>query len=753
MAFFKNLKENIGNLSKRVITSTPITSDEVGLYQLNISGAPEDHEAIYPQWFFSSRLGQPRQVDTINLRDLSKSSWVQMVLNTFKNQIYTTEWDIVVEEEEDDTDYTEDIKKIKAFLKKCNKNNQCIEDVNSESLTDVAVLDAGVWNMIYSSNSYTVGDVPIYNAWGKVESVEQGLVLKEFGQRELTAIKSVDGSTMLKQVDIHKNLLGFWQYSFKHPRQNPTRFHNDEIVYMMMNPLSYSVYGFSKVQAIQQVLELLIQGTRYNKDIFTNNAIPDMLVSLPRLSDTNLKKLKRKWNNSYKGKPHQLGFINWAIDQVHKLVESNRDLEWLDGQKWYFKLVFGVFGVSPTEAGFFENSNKSNDDGQERVTVRNALKPYFKLFENTINTRIIPEILQKEITGLKFKFITKDHVREKIEFEQNVKEMELGALTINDYRKSKGLEPYEWGDEPLRRPFNEDSFMNFGESNLPVGNTDENNSPKEEKSTSKVQGSHDADYTPSIVKGNSFDNHLVSEATGYSEFLLKTFNYFEKQALSAADKLYIEKSLKEDVNKQIGDFLKNLFNSINTASFSLAVKKFIKMDLISGLNQAEKELNVDIGFTESYEYKLNKLHAQQIEGYTINGKKWFGIKGVTKELQSKIIQTVQEGVKNDNSLKEIKEGIKDVFGGFSDWRANMIGRTETNRILASGKLLGYKESQIKGKKVWKSAIDDRTSPICKRLNGQKKWLDDDFIDPETNKAYQHPPSHPHCRSTIIFRPD
>ena len=116
----------------------------------------------------------------------------------------------------------------------------------------------------------------------------------------------------------------------------------------------------------------------------------------------------------YKGKTHPVGFINWAIDAFHKLADSIRDIEWLDGQQWSFKIVFAVFGVSPTEAGFFENSNKSNDEGQERVTIRNALKPYLKVFETAITSRIITEILQREDHGLKFKYKPRDHTLEKI---------------------------------------------------------------------------------------------------------------------------------------------------------------------------------------------------------------------------------------------------------------------------------------------------------------------------------------------------
>lgn len=480
MGLIRNAKELY---HKHITPFTPIGNQEVGLASVSYSGEEQGgREAIYPQWFFSSRLGQPRQVDTQKIRNLSQSAWVQMVLSTFKKQVYNTDWDILpVDPDEDKKSRQADIDKVKDFLMNINQNQQTIDDVNSETITDIAEIDAGCWNIVYTVDSYDVGQVPLYDAWGQVIGSVDGLILKPLGQREISAVKTVDGASMLKQVSIHKNLLNYWQYSFKHPRQNPTRFEVDEIVYNIMNNKSYSVYGFSPVQAIQQVLELLIQGTRYNKDLYTNNAIPDLLVSLPKLPADQLKKIKRLWNNQYKGKPHQVGFINWAIDQFHKLADNNRDLEWLDGQKWYFKIVFAVFGVSPTEAGFFENSNKSNDEGQERVTVRNAVKPYFKKLEQAVTKRLITEILQREDHGLKFEYMPKDHTLEKIEFEQDMQELDHDALTINEYRQKKGRDAVEWGDKPVEKPSPFGGDSPFGNPKKP------DNNPKLEDLDSKQQ--------------------------------------------------------------------------------------------------------------------------------------------------------------------------------------------------------------------------------------------------------------------------
>jgi len=80
-----------------------------------------------------------------------------------------------------------------------------------------------------------------------------------------------------------------------------------------------------------------------------------------------------------------------------------------------FKIVFGAFGVSPEEAGFTENSNRATGDSQERVTVRNALSPYYKMLETSINNRLIPEILQDANPKVKFEYCPKDQEKKKTE--------------------------------------------------------------------------------------------------------------------------------------------------------------------------------------------------------------------------------------------------------------------------------------------------------------------------------------------------
>jgi HK97 family phage portal protein len=448
------------------------------VFGFNGSDVLDEKLPVFPEWFFTARLGQPRAINITEIRTFARSPWIQMVLNTIKKEISTIKWEVVQKDMDKAKGSETDIEKAKEFLNVINEEMESISDLGSMAVTDVGEIDAVAWVNVYSKGSYDIKDSPIIDDLGNIRGSEKRLVLKPFGQRELLQVRPADASTFLKQIDIYRRLQAYYQYSFKNPRTNPIRFEPAEVNYMLMNKKSYNIYGFSPVQSIQQVLELLIQSTRWNKDFYKNNAVPDAIMSLKGPDKKAMKKFKGEFESKVKGKPHKLLFLN--VDHTFtQMTQNSRDMEWLEGQKWYHWLVFAMFGVSPVEAGFHENVSKGNTEGQERVTVKNAIKPYIKMIEDVVNNRILPEFFQQEKLDIEFKYFPKDHTLEKIEHEQSMQEIDRGALTINEFRKAKGRLPVPGGDQANIRTDN--AFGGLGGNKDEDGNPKEKENPKQDK--------------------------------------------------------------------------------------------------------------------------------------------------------------------------------------------------------------------------------------------------------------------------------
>ncbi len=447
---------------------------------------------VFPEWFFSARLGQPRQSNLMEIRTFARSPWVQMAMNTIKKEVAQVPYEIVTVDEEDDIEnHKVQVELLDNWLNHINSNNETIYDLMDAVITDLGEIDAGVWTKVYSANSYSKQEINILDNVGTVVGTEQRVTLNEFKQRELLELWYADGATFLFDIDIFRRIRGYYQYSFKHPRAAPIFFYPDEITYFSLNRRAYTLYGYSPTQASQQEIELMMQSTRYNKDFFIKNMIPDGIVFMEDADEDSLPGIKEEWQTKVQGKAHKLLFINSKGD-VQILNQNNRDMEWLKGQQWYFHIIFGMFGMSPAEVGFHEDVNRSTQEGQERVTVKNAIKPYLDKFERKLNREILPEFFQEEKPLIKIKFMPKDHAAEKIEFDQAMEEIREGTLTINEYRGIRGRKDIEGGDE-IRQQQQSITFNGQEDGKNPKDKNNPKDNPKEkdkgkpkDKKTDKV---------------------------------------------------------------------------------------------------------------------------------------------------------------------------------------------------------------------------------------------------------------------------
>lgn len=269
------------------------------------------------------------------------------------------------------------------------------------------------------------------------------------------------------------------------------------------------------------------------------------------------------------------------------------------------------------------------------------------------------------------------------------------------------------------------------------------------------------DHTHTLLTiGKSFEidagQDIIDESKTYGEFISNTFKRMERNVLKAITPKTIDRSYKK---KAFEDLIRDLFGIVGTKLFADKVRRFLREDLVAGMKAAEEETGMDIGFNDIYQQQLDVMKDQQIEGYMVggSGKKWPGIKGVTRELQSDVIMVIQEGVEQNKSLAQIKEDITKRFDVFEESRAMTIARTETNRIVNEGKVIGYKSTGIPGGKVLMVRHDHRTSDVCERMGpiyeNKAIPLDELFRDPLTGQTWITPPFLPNCRSTIFFRPD
>lgn len=357
------------------------------------------------------------------------------------------DYDVVPKNEIEQEAVKEEIKIAKEFLDHPNDNQESIKDILRAFLKDILELDAGTIVKVFSKDSYD---------FDHLEPKSGAPLLKPVGHRKMLEIYARDGSSFLAEVDKFGFKKGWWQYSYQIPA-HPMWFNRDEIIYKTKNPRSMSPYGYSPLQAILDVVKSLHYSILYNRKFFEENAIPPGVLSVEDIEENELKDLREYWTRELVGKPHKMPIVNKKLTYVPYYV-NNRDLEFLESQKWYFKLCISAFDLTPAELGFTEDVNKSTGASQTEVIKRKGIRPLIDLIERAVTEEIFPEL---GCFSVKLKVMVKDPIEEKQKADLWEQYIRIGIMTAEEIRTE------ELGREPLPQ------IPMEGQEQVPGGQTED----------------------------------------------------------------------------------------------------------------------------------------------------------------------------------------------------------------------------------------------------------------------------------------
>lgn len=438
------------------------------------------------------------------------------------DEVSSLDWDVVPKDGFDYDWVKDDIERVKSFLLKPNKNDEPFSLLVRAWLKDVLEIDAGVLVKVFDVNSYD---------FNEIEPKSGAPMLKPLGQRNMTEIYVRDGASFLKEIDKFGFCKGYWQYSYQIPA-HPMWFNRDEIVYCSEHNRSMSCYGFARSQAVLDVVKSLHYSTLYNKRFFEETSIPDGALSLLDTNEAEMKAFLNWWNGEFKAQPHKLAVINKDV-KWQPFNMNNNELQFLETQKWYYNLVIGAYGLTPSELGITDNVNKSTSATQSEVVKRKGIRPFLKLFESFVNSGIIPEF---GVEGVEFQFIYDDPGEKRMRLENWQIELNMGVKTINEVREEMGLEPVEGGDAvggPMARqnevpgkPQKDDAQSSGYSSTL----------EREQKGDNVRSKSADADVRSAVRNPFSTNNRPVGNMKGVE----KDYKKLSREELIAEHKRLVE---------------------------------------------------------------------------------------------------------------------------------------------------------------------------------------------------------------------
>jgi len=695
-------------------------------------------KAYIPKFIYKPPFGYPRFVDIPNIRRLAASPYVDMCINTSIDELCAVEWDIVAKEGKEDSPTFEAHKKaVKDFYDNPNTNKESFEDIRKQYLRDIFEIDAGVINKLFNLQGQMVEMVArdggtftknpdIYG----MMTDRDDLILETNIANNTAEVNKMEPGWM-NAADAREKA-AYFQYGWISGAR-PVPFGKKEIIWLQRNSRTDSIYGRSPVQVLAETIQTLIYAIESSLEYFSDNQIPRGIIGLENSSSEEINAFKDQWKENqrvrdsagnWKKKFHTIPITN-KTPVFTRLELTNSELELLEAQKWWAKMVWACFGVTSTELGFTEDAKgMANQIVQSNVFKKRTLNPMLRMEEYKHNKEILTEF---EFDDVEFKFTMFD-VEEETK-KANLYEVQLraGYRSINEIRLEEGMEEVEWGDKQS------------AEEQMEMQSKFSNDNPLEKEKTDKEEETTIQSRTDDKEK-KSMENPLILrefETIG-EDRLNKSIIYLLKQ-----NELKIKSILEKEAGqnkliaiKSLGDVakkIKELFTFTGLKAISDAV---IRITFMKGWDKSEKQIERNL--------MVNNEAIEFIQDYTFNN-----IKGMTEEVVNDLRQELERGIMSGEGITKIKARVSKVFD-VGENRAGMIARTETNRAENQGKLQAFKSSGEQLNKKWHTHIDDRTSPICKRLHGQVVGLDENFKDKESGWEGPVPPSHVNCRSSVLY---
>jgi len=691
-------------------------------------------KAYIPKFLYKPPFGYPRFVDLPNIRRLASMPYVDMCITTIVDEMSAIEWDIVPREGVELTPKIQaQIDHVKSFFENPNSNKESFEEIRRKYIRDILEVDAGVINKVFNLKGQMVeivardGSTFTKNPdiFGMLTDREDLIQESNIAQNNKEMRLMEPG--WITAADAREKA-AYFQYGWI-TGARPVPFGKKEIVWFERNPRTDSIYGRSPVEILGNTIQTLIYAIEHNLEYFNDNSIPKGIIGLEGADADEIRAFQSQWKEQQRTKDsagnwkkifHHVPIVG-TTPQFTRLQFTNAELELLEGQKWWAKLVWACFGVTSVELGYTEDAKGlANQIVQSNVFKKRAINPLLRLEEYRINHEILPEF---EYPDIEFKFLTFDVDEETKKAQLYQLQLNAGYRSINEVRLDEGLDEVDWGEKKSQEEVMEMQDK-FGESEDEPSEKEDNK--KEEK---KKKEEKSLERNPLILR----EFETINE-----DRLEKSIIYLLKQNEKKIKDL-IEKEAGKDTIKEIKS-LPNLVKAIKGLLEFAGIKAIsdavIKNNFLKGWDSAEKQL--------SKNFIVNKEAIDFIQDYTFNN-----IKGMTEEIANDLRQELERGIMAGEGISKIKSRVSKVFD-VGENRAEMISRTESNRAENQGKLQAFKSSGEKYNKQWISKIDSRTSPICKRLNGKVVKMDENFKDSQSGWEGPCPPSHVDCRSSIIF---
>lgn len=593
------------------------------------------------------------------------------------------------------------------------------------------------------------------------------------------------------KVKLTKHTHGISHYTY-FPSTKPIDISKENILFLKFIDPMNKYAGHSPLHSLATRIDTENEATRLTKASLQNMGAPGTIITFEgRRSDEEKRAAALSFNNRFKG---DNSGSTLAIDEDIVSISpfgasvGDRDLSTLmsvDEARILSTLhiPLSVYGsISGQEASTFDNMKTSL-----RMFWMHNLIPLQSMVEDFFNND--PDFTDNFTVKIKFDRREIDALnQDQTEVSTRAREdFKANIISLNEARKAGEYAEVADGDE-INKPqvFDFGSFGNDGadedeakairSNRLEKLNAFyEDQLSKNDKDIQKddsegcdcadtIQDTSDAEReNTEILQSPTNDRDLRSEY----EIATKRF------ALADAAALSLVRLVDRELNAQIKEFT----GLIGTKS-AKALKTFEQSRLEDGLSALEQQWELRM-YEESLAV-MSALHiasAQQAAAsigssfdieqeavkQAIKAEQFKFADKVSKTSAKQIRAVIAKSFDEGKTLGELTTDIEKLGKAWQGARAETIAKTETAKAANNGAKIAYKQSGVT-KLIYSAVLDDRTTEICRSLDGKIVGIEESFLTQEEgfvdskgksmdlsyNDGVPNAGSaHPNCRSVVI----
>ncbi len=411
------------------------------------------------------------------------------------------------------------------------------------------------------------------------------------------------------------------------------------------------------------------------------------------------------------------------IDDVRAYLEYERDN------------LLMANGVPRSILGDVVDANRAAAETNQFVFDRHTIQPQAGLIADALTNQLaIPTFGDQIQVGFR-DFVSAD---EDLRLREEQQDLTTKVRSVNQVREDRGLDPVEWGDDPIGT-FGDQPYDPNAEDEAPTEDTGgslppgpDGKAPEGDESVEEDEEESERAFVARAVAprikarftpAHAWSRLLQHEARFVPRMVSATRKVFAGQKGLVLDAL--PALVAEQRSYGRADGFDALFDSDEFRRLFEVLVDPVRTDAahVAAENTLhDLEVSTPLIFVEAAEKAMSEIGAEMIQQ-------------VNETTKRAVRATLTEGIREGESFRELEGRVRRAFNQASKNRARTIARTEVGRASQMGRQQGFEASDVVKAKEWVTAFDERVRDSHVATHGQIVGVTENFTLGDGEKAY------------------